>query len=392
MRTLSLVASLILATAVLAAAQETPVAPPNVDDLIKAARAAYVKGDYAAARASLETAWAVVHEAPPSDPKRYEVAKQLEGVLSAAGDYKAAQEYEELAINWRENVNGQNDPKLADEWIELSNLCQRLKDFTRGLLLLQRAQSWHMREYGQNSITVADDWSRIALLHTSEQRLDQAVQALQIAIRTREAVLGTDHPAILSEVDRLASAQITLRYYSDAEETFRRALVIRERLTGPMHVDLIATVEGLAYAQFGQKNYDDAENGYKRLLALWFFATKQPDHPMIALTYDKIATFYRAQKRWEEGADAASKAIALRGLFLANALQNEASEQIARENSLEGVRLLQRALDVLDPAREEHTKTRESLQAVLKEMVPEASPAVKRTPARTLTTKSTKKQ
>jgi tetratricopeptide (TPR) repeat protein len=366
--------------------------PPNIDDLLKTARVAYLRGDYAAARASLDQAWTAVQQSEPAEPKRYEIAKQLEGVLSAAGDYKAAQEYQDIAIAWRESFNGPNDPKLVDEWIELSNLCQRLKDFPRGLLLLHRAEAWHVQHEGPQSIAVADDNSRMALLHAADQKLDLAIPYLQVAIRVRESVLGAEHPAILSELDRMASAQITLRRYPDAEGTFRRALVIRERLTGPQSADLISTVEGLAYAQFGQQKYEEAETGYKRLLALWIFSTQQPDHPMVAMTYDKLATFYRAQKRWEEADAAAGKAIALKALFLSAGLQREAAEQLVREKPLEGVKLLQRALDVLDPSREEHVKPREQLEAALKELVPEASPAVKRTPSKTLTTKATKKQ
>jgi tetratricopeptide (TPR) repeat protein len=388
MRTRTSIA-LVLLSALFAAAQTDPQTEPTVDDLQKSSQTAYRKGDYAAARASLEQAWTTVQQLELGDPKRFEIAKQLVAVLSAAGEYKAAQEYEEVAINWRETTIGLRDPKIAEEWIELSILCQRLKDFPRALALLERARGIHMQSNGAESLPVADDWSRIALLHSAESRLDLAVQPLQFAIRIREAVLGAEHPAILAELDRLASAQITLRRYADAEASFRRSLVIRERLTGPMSADLIASVEGLAYAQFGQQEYEDAEKGYKRLLALWIFSTSQPDHPMVAMTYDKLATFYRAQKRWEEGADAAGKSMALRGLFLASGLQHEATEQIARENPKEALRLYQRALDVLDESREEHTKLREQLQALLKELAPEEKP-VKRAPAPS--TKSTAKK
>ncbi len=366
MRTRTSIA-LVLLSALFAAAQTDPQTEPTLDDLQKASQAAYRKGDYAAARASLEQAWTAVQQSELGDPRRFEIAKQLVAVLSAAGEYKAAQEYEEIAINWRETTIGLRDPKIAEEWIELSILCQRLKDFPRALALLERARGIHMQSNGAESLPVADDWSRIALMHSAESRLDLAVQPLQMAIRIREAVLGAEHPAILAELDRLASAQITLRRYADAEASFRRSLVIRERLTGPMSADLIASVEGLAYAQFGQLEYEDAEKGYKRLLALWIFSTQQLDHPMVAMTYDKLATFYRAQKRWEEAEAAAGKSLALKALFLSAGLQREAAEQLIREKPLDAVRLLQRALDVLDPAREEHAKAREQLEASLKE-------------------------
>lgn len=76
--------------------------PPDLDQLMKTANASYSKGDYASARTSLEQAWELAQQLPSSDPQRYKILKQLSGVLSAAGEYASAQNYVELAINWRE--------------------------------------------------------------------------------------------------------------------------------------------------------------------------------------------------------------------------------------------------------------------------------------------------
>jgi tetratricopeptide (TPR) repeat protein len=367
-------------------------AATDIDGLLKSAHAAYLKGDYAAARASLDQAGSALQQSPRSEPKRYDVAKQLAAVLSAAGDYKAAQESLQVAIDWREaNHVSPDDSQLINDWIDMANLCQRLNDFERAIALLEFARIRHARLNGPQSLPVADDWSRIALAYTAENQPDSAIPPLQTAIKIREAVLGAEHPAILSELDRLAALQLVVRSYPDAEESFRRSLVIRERLAGPLSGDLITSVEGLAYAQFGQKKYDEAEQGYKRLLNLWIVSTQQPDHPMIALTLDKIEVFYREQKRWDEAEDAAGKAIAVRGLFLANALKHEAAERLTHEDKPGAVQLLQRAVDALDESRPEHAKLRGQLQAALTELSPQEKlakpPAVKST--KSTTTKAT---
>jgi tetratricopeptide (TPR) repeat protein len=378
--------------AAIAIAQDPPkdAAPPDIDALMKSAHSDYMKGDYPSARASLELAWTAIQLSPPAEPKRYDIAKQLESVLAAAGDYKAAQDYEELAINWRENIVGHNDPQLAEEWIELATLCQRLKDYDRAVELFVHARIAHVDHYGHESLQVADDWSRIALVYAAQvEKMEQAIIPLRVAIQTREKVMGAEHPAILPELDRLGSLLVTLHYYSDAEEAFRRALVIRERLTGKMHADLISSIEGLAYAQFGQKKYDEAEAGYKRLLALWISVTQQPDHPMIAMTLDKLAVFYRAQKREDEAVDAANQAIAIRGSFLATALDQEATERKIRGKKDEAAALLDRALAALDLTRPEHVELRKLIQKDIAELnappTPEVKP-VKPAPARSTTT------
>jgi tetratricopeptide (TPR) repeat protein len=345
-------------------AQDTP----EIESLEKSARAAYAKGDYAAARTDLEQAWDQAQQTPAADPRRYDVLKLLAGVLSASGDYAGAQNYVELAINWRETNVSRNDPKLADEWIELASLCQRQKNFERALALLYQAQQTHIRENGLESIPVADDFSRIALVFMDQKKPEEAAPALEHAIAFREKVLGAEHPAILSELDRLGTIWITLREYEKAEDTFRRALVIRERLLGPNDTGLISSVEGLSYAQFGQKKYDVAEKGYQRLLSLWILSTGDPTHPMVAMTLDKMAVFYRAQDRWDEAVDAADRGNALRALFLATGLSQEATAHQSHGDKKEARRLFNRALAALDESRPEHTELRAQLEKNLAEL------------------------
>ncbi len=343
-------------------------AAQEVESLEKSAFAAYSKGRYAEARQSLEQAWDLLQPTPPNDPERYRILKQLSNVTSASGDYAAAQKYVELAIAWREEANGKDDPKLAEEWIELSTLCERQKDFPKALDLLQRSLKTHVRVNGAVSTSVADDFSRMALVYMDEKQPAQATPVLESAIDIREKALGAEHPAILPELDRLGEIWIAMREYEKAEATFRRAMIIRERLLGPENSGLITTVEGLAYAQFGEKKYDEAEAGYKRLLALWLMSTGDPAHPMVALTLDKIAVFYRETKRWDLGTENAEKAIALRAIFLANGFAIEATARQGHGDTKDAEYYLSSALAVLDQSRPEHQKAREILQKALEEL------------------------
>jgi tetratricopeptide (TPR) repeat protein len=70
-------------------------------------------------------------------------------------------------------------------------------------------------------------------------------------------------------------------------------------------------VDSLAYAEFGLHKYPEAEAAYKRLLSLWE-KNAGAEHPMVALTLDKIAEFYAFQHRYEEAGKAATAALELR--------------------------------------------------------------------------------
>lgn len=343
-------------------------APPDVDDLLKTGRAAYRKADYAEARKSFEAAWSAAAQLPDSDPRRYEILKNLSGVLSASGANEDAQNYIEQAIAWRENAAGRNDPSLADDLIELAAICERRKDYERAIAVLQRAVGIHTKAHGNFENTdVADDISRIALVQVSQGKTDAAIPTLFTVIGIREKVLGVDSPGLLSELDRLGAAQLTLRTYDAAESTFRRALAIRERVLGSQSPDLLTTLDGLAYSLFGQKKYDDAEVYYKRLLNLWSLIGNVP---MIADTEEKIAVFYREQQKWDEGTEAASNAIALRALVSAAGLSTEATAWIAHGDKKHAIELYRKALATLDPNRKDHEGLRGQIDRILADLDP----------------------
>jgi tetratricopeptide (TPR) repeat protein len=194
-----------------------------------------------------------------------------------------------------------------------------------------------------------------------------AIPTLLTVIGIREKVLGAESPGLLTELDRLGALQITARAYDDAEITFRRELVIRERVLGSKSPDLLTTLDGLAYSLFGQKKYDDAEPFYKRLLDLW---TLIGNIPMIAETDEKIAVFYRAQQKWDEGTEAAANAIALRALVSAAGLSTEATQWLAHGDKAHGIELYRKALAMLDPNRKDHDGLRAQLEHVLADLDP----------------------
>jgi hypothetical protein len=94
------------------------------------------------------------------------------------------------------------------------------------------------------------------------------------------------------------------------------------------------------------------------------------DHPMVALTLDKISVFYRDQKKWEEGLAAANEAIALRELFLGNGLAQEATALQAHGDRKEAEQMYRHALATLSPARAEHDELRKQLEAILESLAP----------------------
>jgi tetratricopeptide (TPR) repeat protein len=362
---------------------------PDLKTLIEAGNSVYLKGDYAAARESLLKAWELAQQMPPAAPERYDVLKRLTSVRTAEGEFADANNWLQMAINWRENTLGKEDPKVAEDLLISVGLARGLKEYERAMNILLRVRGIHLMAYGSDSIPIADDFSRMAQVYMEQKNVDGAIGYLNNALTIRAKLAGPLDPTLVPELDRLAGAYVAKRSYPDAEAAYRRALVIRETLLGKDDADLIATVDGLAYSLFGQKKYDDAEPVYKRLIGLWTKSLGE-DHPMVALAFDKVAIFYAEQKKYEQAKEALNHAVALRAHFFVEGLAISAAQQTLEKHSEQALALYKRALAAMDPPDPVYDEIRGQIAEIVKGMeapLPANKPAPKAAPKTT-----TKKQ
>ena len=348
-----------------AAGQDVPA--PDIPQLMQTGDAAYLKGDYEAARQTFDQARQLAELKPADDPVRYDIFRRLSSVRAAAGDFADADNFLQMAITWRENTQGQNDPKLAGDYLQSVTYCRGMKDFSRALTVLNRVLAMHAKASGYESTDVADDYSRMAQIYMEQKKPDLAIGALNNALAVRTKISGPLHPSLVYDFDRLGEAAIVIRDYAKAEAAYRRALVIRETLYGKNHADLIATLDGLAYACFGQKKYEEAEPIYQRFISLWVTSVGE-DHPMLAIALDKVAVFYVDQKKYEQAKDAMDRATAIRTHFLATGLSVAATEQIGEGNPDAAKALYRRAAAVMEQPNPVYDELKANTEAMLKTM------------------------
>ena len=375
----------LLAAACCLAQDDKPVQPiqeekpaPTIPDLEKTAQGLYMHADYEGARQALLQAWDLAQQLPKDDPQRYDVLKRLATVRASVGEYADADNFLQLAISWREQNLGQDDPKLPDDVLLSVGYARGLKDYERALWIMRRRvlmlhtmakiKAGASPEDAYNSIAVADDYSRIAQIQMELKKPEDATGSLNTALAIRTKLLGPLDPSLVYDLDRLAGVQVTLRQYDKAEETYRYALVVRETLYGKVHADLLGTLDGLAYSLFGQKKYDEAEPVYQRLLDLWISSMGTDKHAMVAATLDKMAVFYVDQKKWEQSRAAETRANAIRAYLLADGLSVEASQRIDEGVMAEAIPIYKRAIKILDPPNDVYDQERGDLQNMQKEV------------------------
>jgi len=350
---------------------------PTIPELETAAQGVYMHGDYEGARQSLLQAWDLAQQLPREDPIRYDVLKRLATVRAAVGEYEDADNFLQLAISWREQNLGPDDPKIPDDVLLSVEYARSLKDYDRALWTMNRVIRLHVEpaikagaspREAMNTIAVADDHSRIAQIQMELKKPEAAMGSLKTALEIRTKLKGPLDPSLMYDLDRMAGIEVTLRQYDQAEETYRHALVVRETLYGKVHGDLLGTLDGLAYSLFGEKKYDDAEPVYQRLLALWISSMGTDKHAMVAIALDKMAVFYAAQKKWEESREAETRANAIRAYLLAEGLSEEASQRIEEGTMAEAVPIYKRAEKILDPPNDVYDEQRGTIQNMQKEL------------------------
>src|SRR5215471_19283274 len=374
-------AFLLLALGSLLVAQETlPDDPAKaIPPLIKDGNAAYLKGDYEAARQAFLNAWDLAQKLPKEDPIRYDVLKRITSVRAAAGEFADADQWLQQAITWRENTLGQRDPKIADDLLISVGLCRGLKDFERAMVILRRVQALHVAIYTFDSSMVADDFHRMAQVYMEQKQPEPAINSLNAALNIRTKLSGPLDPSLVPDLDRLGELYTLQRAYDDAVAAFRHVLVIRETLYGKVPADLISTVDGLSYALFGQKSYEAAEPVYQRLLSLWEI-TVGKEHPMVAVTLDKMAVFYAAQKKSPGAREALERSTAIRARFYALGLSQQATQAFTEQQLDQAKGFYQRAVAALDPPNPLNDELRAQFEGMLKAL--EGAPPKRSSPPR----------
>lgn len=271
--------------------------------------------------------------------------KQQVSSSVAAGQFADAQRYLQQAIELRPSSN---------DLVLSVNLDMRMKEYDRALATAQRVQTMHVATYTSESIPVADDLLRIGQIYLAQGKPVEAMRPLLDAEGIRNRLDGSLDPGLLPVLDRLGEASTAIAGPAGAfaghanERFYRQALTIREILYGENSSELISTVEGLANVYSAELNLIAAEPLYLRLLALWENAVGK-DHPMVAVTLDKLVVFYLKKGEPEKAREALARSVAIRAHFLAVGLSLQAQDAVSGGRREQAKGLYNRALIALDP-------------------------------------------
>lgn len=335
---------------------QTPAEPRAQGDL------AFSKGDYDGARQAFEKALAAT---APDSAAAYDLLKRLTSASAAAGNFADAQGYLQRALEVKAR---QSAPQSADDLALSVNLDMRLKAYDRALETAQRIQTLHTAANGAESAAAADDLLRTGEIYAAEGAPAKAIVALYRAREVRMKLAGALDPGLLPILDLFNEASNRMPngglHGRINEEFYRQALAIRESLYGEKSSELISTVESLADLYSGEGMLVAAEPLYQRLLALWETVAGK-DHPMVAVTLDKLVVFYVKKGEPEMARQALARSVAIRARFLADGLSIQAADAVSENHPQEARALYNRALVALGPPEAGNEESIEGIQKAL---------------------------
>jgi tetratricopeptide (TPR) repeat protein len=348
-------------------------APGGIEQLLSAANASYMRHDYAGSLDLYGQARQAIEKTAPENPQRYEVLKRLAAVSGAKGEYQAAVDYLQSAIEWRWEQVSRDDPAVLLDRIQQVNLYRAMENFAQARVVLSAVISKHQGQSGFRTIAMAEDYSLMGQIYVDEKNFEAAAEPLELANAIRSAISGQLDVSLVPDLDRLGAVYLALHAYDKAETIFRRALVIRESILGTENADLLATVDGLAYSYFGQEKFAEAEPVYQRLIHLWIKSVGET-HPMLAQALDKVGIFYATQKKNDQAKAAFERANAIRANSLGAGLSTEALQMRLAGDYTSAAALYTRALHVLEPPNDIYSATRDQAAQNLRALAAASMP------------------
>lgn len=156
-----------------------------------------------------------------------------------------------------------------------------LGDFEAAHELLERALDLRRRHLGPDDPDVAETLRHIGLLWHQQGAYERAEPLYQEAVRILERSLGPEALELGAVLNNLGLVYRRTGEYGKGIRAFERALAIREHHLGPGAVDVGKVVNNLGILLFEMGKDERARTHYERALAI-YERQLGPDHPMVA--------------------------------------------------------------------------------------------------------------
>ncbi len=287
--------------------------------------------------------------------RRLRQAHDLNGRMTrlyGQGQYGAAAQLAEQALQIHKTVLGERHPDTAVSLSDLGQLYQSQGDYPKAEPLLKQAWEINKTVLGERHPATAGSLNILAGLYDSQGEYRKAEQLYQQALKIRQAVLGERHPDTAVSLNNLAGVYESQGGYGKAEQLYQQALEINKAALGERHPATATTFNNLAFLYKSQGKFTKAETIYRQALEIRT-ATLGKRHPDTLVSLNNLGKLYQTQGEYskaepllKEAAEISKTVLGERNLTTAIALSNLAGVYDAQGDYSKAESLFKQALNI----------------------------------------------
>ena len=235
---------------------------------------------------------------------------QLGKICTEHCEVHTSRKYHEYALTTKLTILGPDDTEVANSYLDLGYIHQRLGHFKRAKEHADRALEIYLKELGPEHSHTATVYSGLATVHKDLGDLELAKEYQERALAVHLKRLGPDNADVAFSYHHLGRIHRNLGDLDRSKEYHERALAIDLKRLGPDHAD-VAT----SYHQLGRTHYDlgdleRAKEYRERALAI-YVKRLGPDHANVASCYHHLGCIQRDLGDFERAKEYYERALAI---------------------------------------------------------------------------------
>jgi tetratricopeptide (TPR) repeat protein len=242
-----------------------------------------LRGDYAAALATLDRALAIAESTLGRDAQATAEVLNAQGVLGKfSGDFEGAERAYNRAARIIETRHGADHPDMAAIYHNLAGLAHAQGVPETAEPLARRSVEIRERTSGPGHLATILDRAGLAAILSDLGRDDEATELLERVLVDLEVAVGQEHREYAVTLNNLAALDQRRGDLEAAEARYRRALQIKERTQGLDAPALATTLVNLGTVLRRSGRIGEARAAFERAIGL-LDGVVTSDHPtMIA--------------------------------------------------------------------------------------------------------------
>ena len=216
---------------------------------------------------------------------------QLGKICTEHCEVYTSRKYHEYALTTRLKILGPDHCKVANSYVYLGHIHQRLGNFKRAKKYEDLALDIYLKELGPDHIYTAMVYSNLASVHQDLNDLELAKEYHERALAIYLKRVSPDHANVANCYHHLGCIHHNLGDLDRAKEYHERALAIDLKRLGPDHANVANCYHQLGCIHHDLGDLERAKEHQERALAI-YLKRRGPDHAVVASCYHHLGCIH----------------------------------------------------------------------------------------------------